>query len=93
MKTKLETLEALHDFTLEDIVRCEIKIRVHDGKKDSDILDGLQKRGAMGFMDVTKKDYIEEQEKEIGRLKGVLQTIEKLIEEEHELRNKSEKKS
>jgi hypothetical protein len=93
MKTKLETLEDLHDFTLEDIVRCEVKIRVHDGKKDSDTLDGFQKRGAMGFMDVTKKDYVEEQEKDIARLKGVLQTIDKLIKEEHELRNKSQKES
>ncbi len=59
MKTKLETLETLHDYTLEDIVRGEIKIRMHDGKKDTDVLEGFQKKGAMGFMEVTKNDYIE----------------------------------
>ena len=89
MKTKIETLETLRDYTLEDIVRCEIKIRVHDGKKDTDVLDGFQKKGALGLTDVTKKDYIEEQEKEQARLKGVLQTIDKLIEEENELRKQS----
>ncbi|MDD4995842.1 MAG: hypothetical protein WC530_09935 [Candidatus Omnitrophota bacterium] len=93
MKTKLETLETLHDYTLEDIVRCEIKIRVHDGKKDADTLEGFQKRGAMGFTDATKKDYVEEQEKERARLEGVLRTVDKLIEEEHGIRNKSQKES
>ena len=93
MKTKLETLETLRDYTLEDITRGEIKIRVHDDKKDADILEGFQKKGAMGFMDVTKKDYVEEQEKEIARLNRVLATIDKLITEENELRNKSQKES
>jgi hypothetical protein len=89
MKTKLETLETLRDYTLEDVTRCEIKIRVHDGRKDIDILEGFQKKGALGLTDVTKKDYVEEQENEANRLKRVLATIDKLIAEENELRNKS----
>lgn len=79
MKKRMETLETLHDYTLEDIIRAEIKIRMHDGKQDDDMLDGFERRSPIGSVPVTKKEYVAEQEKEIARLHTVLETIEKLI--------------
>jgi len=82
MKNRMETLETLHDLTLEDIVRAEIKIRIHDGKPDEEVLEGFERRSPVGSVSVTKKEYIAEQEKEIARLHTVRETIEKMIEEE-----------
>ena len=82
MKTGMETLETLHDLTLEDIVRAEIKIRIHDGKPDEEVLEGFERRSPVGSVSVTKKEYIAEQEKEIARLHTVRETIEKMIDEE-----------
>jgi len=75
-------LETLHDFTLEDIVRAEIKIRMHDGKGDDETLEGFERRSPVGSVSVTKKEYVAEQEKEIARLHTVRETIEKMIDEE-----------
>lgn len=82
MKTRLETLETLHDYTLEDIVRAEIKIGVLADKKDDDVLEGFERRSPVGSVGVTKKEYVKEQEKEIERLQNVLVTIRTLIEKE-----------
>jgi hypothetical protein len=82
MKNRMETLETLHDLTLEDIVRAEIKIRIHDGKPDEEVLEGFERRSPVGSVSVTKKEYVTEQEKEIARLHTVRETIEKMIEEE-----------
>jgi hypothetical protein len=86
MKTRMETLETLHDYTLEDIVRAEVKIRMHDGKEDEDMLEGFERRSPIGSVPVSKKEYVAEQEKEIARLHTVRETIEKLIEEEKKAR-------
>ncbi|MEN9558431.1 MAG: hypothetical protein RL141_800 [Candidatus Parcubacteria bacterium] len=82
MKNRMETLETLHDYTLEDIVRAEVKIRIHDGKADDDVLEGFERRSPVGSVSVTKKEYVAEQEKEIARLHAARETIEKMIEEE-----------
>lgn len=84
MKTRLETLETLRDYTLEDIVRAEIKIRVHDDKEDDDELEGFERRSPVGSVLATKKEYVAQQEKEIERLTKVHSTIEKIITEEQE---------
>ena len=82
MKTRLETLETLHDYTLEDIVRVQIKIEVHANKKDDDVLEGFERRSPVGSVGVTKKEYVGEQEKEVERLNKVLAAIASMIEKE-----------
>jgi len=82
MKNRMETLETLYDYTLEDIVRAQIKIRIHDDKADEDVLEGFERRSPIPHVAVTKKEYVAEQEKEIVRLHMVRETIEKMIEEE-----------
>lgn len=82
----METLETLHDLTLEDIVRAEVKIRIHDGKPDEEVLVGFERRSPVGSASVTKKEYVAEQEKEIARLQTVRETIEKMIDEEKKAR-------
>ncbi len=86
MKNRMETLETLHDYTLEDIVKAEVKIRMHDEKENDDVLDGFERRSPVGHVAVTKKEYIAEQEKEITRLHAARETIEKMIEEEKQAR-------
>jgi len=91
MKTRRETLEAFHDYVMEDIIRVEIKIRNFDGRRDDEILKDFERRTLAGKRQVTKKEFVEEQQKEIVRLKGVLKTIEKIINEEDEKGNHATK--
>jgi len=83
MKNRMETLESLHDYTLEDILKAEIKIRMHDDKEDDDVLKDFERKSPVGQVAVTKKEYVAEREKEIARLHTVLETIERMIEREH----------
>ncbi len=83
MKTKLDTLENLHDVVLEDLVRAEVKIRNLDELEDNDTVEGFKKKGLYGdFTEATKKDVVEQEQLEIKRLRQVLATVDKLIIEE-----------
>ena len=83
MKTKLETLENLHDMVQEDLVRAEVKIRNLDDIGEDEKVEGFKKRGLYGdYTEANKNDVIEQEQAEIKRLAKVLSTVTKLISEE-----------
>ena len=90
IKTRLETLEDLHNMTQEDEIRSQIKIRNLHALKDDDVVEGFQKKGLYGdYTPATKWDVIEREKKEIRRLIIVMRTIESMIEQEKKHSTKS----
>jgi len=82
MKTRLETLESIHDSLLEEKLRLEIAIRNLEGRKDDDVvvprltpfsLDGQK----------TKKELVAEFGERIEKVEHAILTTKKLIEEEY----------
>lgn len=82
MKTRLETLESIHDSLLEEKLRLEIAIRNLEGRKDDDVivprltpfsLDGQK----------TKKEVTAEFMERIEKVEHAILTTKKLIEEEY----------
>jgi len=82
MKTRLETLESIHDSLLEEKLRLEIAIRNLEGRKDDDViiprlnpfsLDGQK----------TKKEVTAEYGERIEKVEHAILTTKKLIEEEY----------
>lgn len=82
MKTRLETLESIHDSLLEEKLRLEIAIRNLEGRKDDDVivprlnpfsLDGQK----------TKKEVTAEFGERIEKVEHAILTTKKLIEEEY----------
>ncbi len=83
IKTRLETLEDLHNMAQEDLIRGQIKIRNLHELKDDDVVEGFQKKGLYGdYTQATKWDVMDQEKKEINRITKVLRTIETMIEQE-----------
>ena len=82
MKTRLETLESIHDSLLEEKLRLEIAIRNLEDREDDDVvvprltpfsLDGQK----------TKKELVAEFGERIEKVEHAILTTKKLIEEEY----------
>lgn len=92
MKTRLETLESIHDSLLEEKVRLEIAVRNLKDRNDDDVviprltpfnMDGQK----------TKKELVAEYQERIEKVEHAILTTEKLIEEEHDQTRQSKKES
>ncbi len=90
MKTRLETLESIHDSLLEEAIRLEIAIRNLDDRKDDDvIIPRLSPFSIEGQK--TKKELAAEFQERREKVEHAIETNKKLIKEEHA--GKSEKES
>lgn len=90
MKTRLETLESIHDSLLEEAIRLEIAIRNLDDRKDDDvIIPRLSPFSIEGQK--TKKELAAEFQERREKVEHAIETNKKLIKEEYA--GKSEKES
>ena len=90
MKTRLETLNSIHDSLLEEAVRLEIAIRNLDDRKEDDVIIPRLSPFSMEGQK-TKKELVAEFEERKEKVEHAIETAKKLIEEEHA--GKSEKES
>ena len=90
MKTRLETLESIHDSLLEEKVRLEIAVRNLEDRGDDDVV--IQRLTPFNMEgQKTKKELVVEYQERIEKVEHAILTTKKLIEEEHA--RKSEKES
>ena len=92
MKTRLETLESIHDSLLEELVRLEIGIRNLEGRGDDDVVIPRLSPFNMDGQK-TKKELVAEYQERIEKVEHAMLTTKKLIEEEHEQARQSKEKS
>lgn len=92
MKTRLETLESIHDSLLEEAVRLEIAVRNLEDRKDDDVVIPRLSPFSMEGQK-TKKELVAEYQERIEKVEHAIATTEKLIEEEHEAGQPKEKSS
>lgn len=92
MKTKLETLESIHDSLQEEAVRLEIAVRNLADRDDDDVVvPRLSPFSTDGQK--TKKELVAEYQDRIEKVEHAIATTKKLIEEEHEQARQSKEKS
>lgn len=82
MKNRLQTLETLHDYILEDIYRNQIDIRSVEDLKDEEELPNYGKPGKYGMTPITKKDFTEDRRKRIDKLEKDLHVVEVMMAEQ-----------
>ncbi len=83
MKTRLETLESIHDSLLEEKVRLEIAVRNLEGRGDDDVV--IQRLTPFSMEgQKTKKELVAEYGERIEKVEHAILTTKKLIEEEHD---------
>lgn len=89
MKTRLETLESIHDSLLEEAIRLEIAIRNLDDRKDDDVIIPRLSPFSMEGQK-TKKELATEFGERKEKVEHAIETTKKLIEEEHAGKSKKE---
>ena len=82
MKTRLETLDSIHNSLFEEMLRLEIAIRNLDDRKDDDVIIPRFSPFSMEGQK-TKKELVAEFEERREKVEHAIETTKKLIEEEH----------
>ena len=89
MKTRIETLDSIHDSLFEETVRLEIAIRNLDDRKEDDVIIPRLSPFSMEGQK-TKKELVAEFEERKEKVEHAIETAKKLIEEEHAGKSKKE---
>ena len=88
MKTRLETLESIHDSLFEEAIRLEIAVRNLEDRNDDDVVTPRLSPFSMEGQK-TKKELVAEYQERNEKVGHAIVTTEKLIKEKHELRKLS----